>query len=75
VLPGAKGPEILAAAKMLRPDLHMLLISAHPPELLLERGWLEPGMRLLRKPFTEDELREALRLVLADEPRLLGTAG
>jgi PAS domain S-box-containing protein len=64
VLPGAHGPEVVAAARKLRPDLRAMLMSAHSAELLVERGWFEPGARLLRKPFTEEELREAVRLEL-----------
>jgi CheY-like chemotaxis protein len=61
VLPGMKGPEIVAAARALQPALPVLLVSAHPPEVLIERGWLPPGLRLLRKPFTADDLLNAIR--------------
>jgi PAS domain S-box-containing protein len=61
VLPGMKGPEIVAAARALQPALPVLLVSAHPPEVLIERGWLPPGLRLLRKPFTSEELLSAVR--------------
>jgi PAS domain S-box-containing protein len=70
VLPGAPGPEVVAAAKKLRPDLRAMLMSAHSAELLAQRGWFEPGARLLRKPFTEEELREAVRLELDAESEL-----
>jgi len=66
MLPGMQGTELAAAAHLVRPDLAILFISAHAPELLVERRWLEPGMPVLQKPFTAEELQHAVADILSE---------
>ncbi len=40
-------------------------MSGYPDTILCERGTMEPGVRVLRKPFRRAELAQALREALA----------
>ncbi len=43
-------------------------MSGYPDTILCERGTIEAGVRVLRKPFRRAELAQALREALAAEP-------
>jgi signal transduction histidine kinase len=55
-MPGMTGLELAARAKVVRPDLHVLLVTGYP-----DPGALPPAVdAVLRKPFSLEELRAAL---------------
>ena len=56
----AVGTRIEAAARQLVPGVRVLFISAHPAYGLMRRGLLDPGARVLEKPFTGDQLKQAV---------------
>jgi PAS domain S-box-containing protein len=66
LLPGMQGLDLAAAARALQPRLHVLFMSAHAREVLVERGWLERDMPVLQKPFTADELEQAIADTLGE---------
>lgn len=66
VMPHRRGVEAMKALREFCPDLPVLLISGYSAEDLLHE--LDERTRFLRKPFTSDQLLEAVRQSLgADE--------
>jgi PAS domain S-box-containing protein len=64
VMPDRCGDEVAAEVTQLRPGVAVLFMSAHPPELLVERGRIPAHANLLVKPFDDTDLRRALHAVL-----------
>jgi two-component system, cell cycle sensor histidine kinase and response regulator CckA len=60
-MPRMTGPEVARLLRRERPDLHVVLISAFPPDLIV----LEPGWAFLQKPFRPDAIIERIRGVLS----------
>lgn len=65
VLPGQSGSEIAQAVRAERPDIAIILMSAHPREWLAKKQLVEPGVVTLQKPFTAEALLSRVRTVLA----------
>ncbi len=67
MLPGGmNGNHLAAEAAKKRPGLRVLFASGYTQDALIRQGRLEPGQRLIAKPFASGELaakvREALDL-------------
>ncbi|MBA3645014.1 MAG: response regulator [Gemmatimonadaceae bacterium] len=62
-MPGLRGPEILEKLRPSRPGIAVLFMSGYGDEDVARSG-VEPGSRFLRKPFTVQELSEAVRATL-----------
>ncbi|UXZ95459.1 response regulator [Pseudomonas phytophila] len=63
---GINGRQVADAGRSLRPDLKILFITGYAHNAL---GWeeqLEPGMHLLTKPFSMDELTSRIKSVITD---------
>jgi PAS domain S-box-containing protein len=58
VMPGLQGHELAAAAARLRPTTKVVLMSGYAEPLA--GGELDPGLRLLDKPFTRTTLLDAV---------------
>lgn len=72
-MPKMLGKELAAAVTAARPDVRVLYMSGYAQPVLAERGTLEPGVRLVEKPFTEPDLLTHVRDVLDDPgPRPAG---
>lgn len=67
IMPKMLGKELAATVVAARPDIRILYMSGYAQPVLAERGTLEPGVRLVEKPFTEPDLLAHVRDVL-DEP-------
>ena len=63
--PGLNGKELSTRLKALRPMLKVLFISGYTADVIAYRGVLDPGLSLLYKPFSSDELAGKIRDVLA----------
>lgn len=63
-LPGASGAELVRQARLLRPELPTLLMSATDKEALVRDGVLEDRTFLLQKPFTVTDLLAKLAELL-----------
>ncbi|MDE2489875.1 MAG: PAS domain S-box protein [Elusimicrobia bacterium] len=62
VLPGGMdGKDLAAAALEAQPALKLLYASGYSGDSIAGRGILDPGARLLRKPFTREVLLRAVR--------------
>ncbi len=67
VLPGPlNGPRLAAEAQALRPDLAVLYTSGYTENAIVHHGQLDPGVRLLEKPFTQETLARRLCAALSD---------
>jgi len=65
VMPRMNGPELAAALRIHRPDTPVLYMSGYAAPLMTEEGILEPGVTVVGKPFTRDDLLTALNTTLA----------
>jgi CheY-like chemotaxis protein len=65
-MPGLRGPEIVEKLRPSRPGIAVLFMSGYADEDVARSG-VAPGTRFLRKPFTVQELSEAVQKAL-DEP-------
>ncbi|QKZ05196.1 hybrid sensor histidine kinase/response regulator [Pseudomonas eucalypticola] len=61
---GLNGRQVADAAARIRPGLKVLFITGYAEQVLVKRSQLEPGMRLLVKPFTLQTLTEKVRSLL-----------
>jgi PAS domain S-box-containing protein len=63
VMPRMGGFELVRVLRVRRPKLPVLLVSGHPGEVIGDEG-LPAGVELLAKPFSLDELRRRVRLLI-----------
>ena len=61
VLPGKSGRELADRARALRPDLTVLFTTGYSRNALVHHGRLDPGVELLSKPFTFEQLASRVR--------------
>ncbi|MBQ2260512.1 MAG: PAS domain S-box protein [Loktanella sp.] len=73
VMPGGMGGRELAdAARRLRPDLKVLFTSGYTENSIVHNGRLEPGVKLMSKPYRREQLAAKIREVL-DERQAAGS--
>jgi CheY-like chemotaxis protein len=58
---GMNGRQVADAARGLRPDLKILFITGYAENAVLSHGHLAPGMHVLIKPFTVDDIANRIR--------------
>ncbi|MBP6901432.1 MAG: response regulator [Burkholderiaceae bacterium] len=63
---GMTGPELAEAALRLRPGLRVLFTSGYTDNAIAHHGRLDPGVRLLAKPYRRAELARAVGDALAE---------
>ena len=61
IMPQMNGNEMYHVLKGLRPDLNVLFMSGYTGDVIMERGLIEEGQPLLRKPFTVRGLTQMVR--------------
>ena len=64
IMPGMGGSELAAQLALLRPEARYLFMSGYANDAISRRGILEPGRKVLHKPFTVAELALAVREAL-----------
>lgn len=64
VMPNVNGRELAAQALARRPDLKVLFTTGYTREAVVRDGTLEPGVRLIGKPYTLHQLSRAVRETL-----------
>ena len=55
-MPGMNGRELADVARGHRPGLPILFITGYAEHATLRAGFLSPGMSMITKPFSLDEL-------------------
>ncbi|OJF11590.1 hybrid sensor histidine kinase/response regulator [Couchioplanes caeruleus] len=61
VMPGMLGKELADRLTDVRPDTRVLYMSGYAQPVLASKGTLDPGVALLEKPFTAEDLLTAVR--------------
>jgi len=69
LLPGIPARELTDRISNLRPGIHVLYLSGHTEDTIVQQGILDPGVHLLSKPFTPDELIRRVESALSSQPR------
>ncbi|MBI2525349.1 MAG: PAS domain S-box protein [Candidatus Rokubacteria bacterium] len=64
VMPQMNGLRLAEKLRALRPGLRVLHMSGYSDDILGRQGSLDPGLALLRKPFTPNDLVRAVREAL-----------
>jgi signal transduction histidine kinase/ActR/RegA family two-component response regulator len=64
VMPNVNGRELAEQAQARRPDLKVLFTTGYTREAVVRDGTLEPGVRLIGKPYTLHQLSRAVRETL-----------
>lgn len=64
VLPGKTGRMLADEAVAIRPELRVLFTTGYSRNAIVHQGRLDPGVQLITKPFTFDQLAARLRDVL-----------
>ena len=64
VLPGKSGRVLADTALGLRPDLKVLFTTGYSRNAIVHHGRLDPGVQLLTKPFTFEQLATRVRDML-----------
>ncbi|MCA9996660.1 MAG: response regulator, partial [Anaerolineales bacterium] len=67
IMPGMNGRELAESLRASRPDIKILYMSGYTRDVLAQNLNLDRPVRLLRKPFTPEELINSVRDVLDDE--------
>jgi CheY-like chemotaxis protein len=64
---GMNGRQVADMARVFRPDLKVLFITGYAEKAVLGPGTLDPGMRVLTKPFTIESLTAEIREVFGGQ--------
>jgi CheY-like chemotaxis protein len=65
VMPGPlRTPELARQAKQAQPDLAVLFTSGYTENAIVHGGRLDPGVELLSKPYSREQLARKLRHIL-----------
>jgi len=64
VMPGMNGRQLAEKARELRPGLKVLYTTGFTRNAVVHNGVLDPGVALISKPFTVDDLAIKVRMVL-----------
>lgn len=70
VMPGGMGGKELAdLARQLRPNLKVLYTSGYTENSIVHHGKLDPGVKLLNKPYRREQLAVKVREILEEDSR------
>ena len=61
---GMNGRHVADAARVLRPNLKVLFITGYAENAVIGNGHLDPGMAVLTKPFSIDDLASRIRSLI-----------
>jgi hypothetical protein len=60
-LPGMNGRQLADQARETRPGLKILFITGYAENVVIAKGFLQPGMEMITKPFDLDNLSQRIR--------------
>jgi signal transduction histidine kinase/ActR/RegA family two-component response regulator len=64
IMPGLNGRELAAKVAELHPKIAVLYVSGYSDDILTQKGILDDGLKLLKKPFQLDVLTKLVRELL-----------
>ncbi|HEV7880329.1 PAS domain-containing protein [Bradyrhizobium sp.] len=67
-LPGMNGRQLADQARETRPDLKILFITGYAENAAIAKGFLQPGMEMITKPFDLDNLSQRVREMVSGSP-------
>jgi PAS domain S-box-containing protein len=73
-LPGMNGRQLADQARETRPDLKILFITGYAENVAIAKGFLQPGMEMITKPFELDSLSARVRQMVAGDGSAKSTA-
>jgi CheY-like chemotaxis protein len=66
VMPGVDGRTLASHASKTLPQLRVLFVSGYAPDVIAERGVMDPGIEFLPKPYSAEQLAARLQELLRD---------
>ncbi|MBV9262307.1 MAG: response regulator, partial [Pseudolabrys sp.] len=64
IMPGMNGRQLADAAASISPKTKVIFMTGYSRNAIVHHGRLDPGVVLLQKPFTREELSTRLHLLL-----------
>lgn len=64
VMPGKDGKQVLDEIRKLKPGIKVVFISGYAADVIKDKGMLDEGTDLIRKPFDKNELLRKVRNML-----------
>ena len=64
VMPGMNGRELAEAARRRQPALKVLFMTGYSRNAIVHQGRLDPGVDLIQKPLTSEQLATTVRKIL-----------
>ena len=64
VMPGINGRHLADQARVVQPDIKVLFMTGYPQDVVVDRGRIEPGIELMQKPFSREDLAARIRALL-----------
>ena len=61
---GMNGRQVADAARSFRPELQVLFVTGYAENAAVGNGHLEPGMQILAKPFSMEDLADKIRTMV-----------
>jgi CheY-like chemotaxis protein len=63
-MPGRNGRKLAEAARQRQASLKVLYMTGYSRNAIVHQGRLDPGVELLQKPLTSEQLASTVRKVL-----------
>jgi two-component system, NtrC family, sensor kinase len=63
-MPGMNGRKLADEAKQRQPFLKVLYMTGYSRNAIVHQGRLDPGVDLIQKPLSSEQLADAVRKVL-----------
>jgi PAS domain S-box-containing protein len=68
VLPGMNGRQLADELKRRQPAVKVLFMTGYARDAIVHDGRLDPGVQLIQKPFTKDDLAARVKGMLSEQP-------
>ena len=68
VLPGMNGRQLADELKRRQPAVKVLFMTGYARDAIVHDGRLDPGVQLIQKPFTKDDLAARVKGMLCEQP-------
>lgn len=68
MIPDISGVEVLRTIKQLKPDLPVVIVTGYPDGEVMDQALRLGPLSVVKKPFTEEQIRSVLKLTFAAMP-------
>jgi CheY-like chemotaxis protein len=66
VMPGLNGRQLAERVTAIKPQTRVIYMTGYSRNAIIHHGRLDPGLRLLQKPFSREDLAAHIGALLAD---------